>query len=334
MFDAQFWFPESVNALASGVDELFIFVLWVTVVSLVLVLGAMVWFAIRYRAGSGDARGSMPTHNLTLEVAWTLIPTAILGVIFFWGTRDYAKMSIPAGDAMEIRVMGQKWFWSFDYPEYGVRLQATQELDAKNETEGKPVGLVVPVNTSVKLVGSSSDVLHSIFIPAFRLKKDVVPNRYTTTTFIATDTGVYDLFCTEYCGTKHSNMITKVTVLSEADFKSYMEEAQEAAAGPVDGATVFASNGCAGCHQVNEGASGGLGPALWGLAGREEALTTGEKVLVDDNYLRESIENPMAKIVAGYDPIMPSFAGRLSEEELTALIVYLKQLGPAGGGDQ
>ena len=334
MFDAQFWLPESVNALAGGVDELFIFVLWVTVISLVLVLGAMVWFAIRYKAGSGGPRGSMPTHNLALEVTWTLIPTAILGVIFFWGTRDYAKMSVPVGDAMEIRVMGQKWFWNFDYPDYGVRLQATPELDEKNETEGKPVGLVVPVDTSVKLIGSSTDVLHSVFIPAFRLKKDVVPNRYTTTTFVATEPGVYDFFCTEYCGTKHSSMITKVTVLSQTDFDAYMEAAQEAAEGPVDGAVVFASNGCAGCHQVQEGVAGGLGPSLWGLAGREEALNTGEKVLADDNYLRESIENPMAKIVAGYDPIMPSFAGRLSEEELTALIVYMKQLGPSAGGAQ
>ena len=122
--------PESVNALAGGVDELFIFVLWVTVTPS-CVLGAMVWFAIRYKAGSGGPRGSMPTHNMALEVTWTLIPTAILGVIFFWGTRDYAKMSVPVGDAMEIRVMGQKWFWNFDYPEYGVRLQATPELDAK-----------------------------------------------------------------------------------------------------------------------------------------------------------------------------------------------------------
>ena len=129
-------------------------------------------------------------------------------------------------------------------------------------------------------------------------------------------------------------MITKVTVLSQTDFDAYMEAAQEAAEGPVDGAVVFASNGCAGCHQVQEGAVGGLGPSLWGLAGREESLNTGEKVLADDNYLRESIENPMAKIVAGYDPIMPSFAGRLSEEELTALIVYMKQLGPNAGGAQ
>ena len=331
MFDAEFWLPESVNALAQGSDDLFIFILWVTVVSLVSVLGAMIWLAFRYRAGSNIARGKAPTHHLGLEVAWTLIPTAILGVIFVWGTRDYTRMSIPPENAMEIRVTGQKWFWTFDYPEQGVRLQATQELDQKNEAEGRPVGLVVPANVPVKLIGSSADVIHSIYVPAFRLKKDVLPNRYTTTTFEATEPGVYDLFCAEYCGTKHSGMITKVSVLEQAEFDAYMAEAQEAADGPVDGEALFTASGCAGCHAVVE-ASGGLGPALYGLYGREERLTTGDTIEVDDNYLRESIVNPMTKIVEGYGPVMPSYAGQLSEDELTALVVYLKQLGPADGG--
>ena len=228
---------------------------------------------------------------------------------------------------MEIRVMGQKWFWTFDYPEQGIRIQATEEIDAKKVAEGKPVGLVVPVDTPVKLIGSSADVLHSMFVPSFRMKKDVVPNRYTTTTFQATKEGVYDFFCTEYCGTKHSNMITKVTVLNKTAFQAYVEEAQEAAAGPVDGATVFASGGCAGCHAVAEGAPDGIGPSLYAAFGREERLVGGETLIIDENYVRESIENPAAKIVEGYGPVMPSYAGRLSEEELTALIVYLKGLG-------
>ena len=242
----------------------------------------------------------MPTHNMALEVTWTLIPTAILGVIFFWGTRDYAKMSVPVGDAMEIRVMGQKWFWNFDYPEYGVRLQATPELDAKNDC-GKPVGLVVPVDTSVKLIGSSTDVLHSVFI---RLKKDVVPNRYTTT-FIATEPGAYDFFCTEYCGTKHSNMITKVTVLSQTDRRLHGGRTG-GCRGPV-GATVFASN-AARLPPSPRGCGGRSRPSLG--ASRVVKIANTE-VLADDNYLRESIENPMAKIVAGYDLIMPSFRSPL-----------------------
>ena len=158
------------------------------------------------------------------------------------------------------------------------------------------------MDTSVKLIGSSTDVLHSVFIPAFRLKKDVVPNRYTTTTFIATEPGVYDFFCTEYCGTKHSNMITKVTVLSQTDFDAYMEAAQEAAKGPVDGAVVFASNGCAGCHQVQEGAAGGLGPSLWGLAGREEASTQARRSLLMTTTSGSRLRTRCIKIVAGNDP--------------------------------
>lgn len=326
MFDAQFWMPESVNALA-GSDDLFMFILWVSVVSMVLVCGAMVWLAFRYRAGADVNRDRPPRDHLTLEVTWTVIPTLILGVIFYWGTRDYIRMSIPPEDSMEIRVMGQKWFWTFDYPEQGIRIQATPELDAQKEVDGEPVGLIVPVDTSVKLVGSSTDVLHSIFVPSFRLKKDVVPNRYTTTTFHATKEGVYDLFCTEYCGTKHSGMITKVTVMSQTDFAAYIEAAQEAAAGPPDGKSLFAASGCAGCHTVVEGGPNGIGPALYGIYGKQEKLTTGESVEVDENYLRESIENPAAKVVEGFAPVMPSYAGRLSEEELTALIVYLKGLG-------
>jgi len=330
MFERSFWLPESVNRLAQGSDELFMFILWVTVISLVVVLGAMVWFAIKYRASAAFIRGAAPTHHLGLEVLWTVVPTVILGVVFVWGTRDYTRMSVPPADAMEIRVTGQKWFWTFDYPEAGVRIQATPEMDAKNEADGLPMGLVVPVDVPVRLVGSSADVIHSIFIPAFRVKKDVLPNRYTTATFQATEVGEYDLFCAEYCGTKHSGMITKVSVVSQDDFSAFIESSKAVADQPPDGASIFASSGCAGCHSVTP-SSGGIGPSLHALYGRQEELVGGESVMVDENYLRESIENPMAKVVAGYGPIMPAYVGQLSEDELTALIVYLKGLGIENG---
>ena len=332
MFDVNFWLPESVNALTEGTDELFMFILWVSVIFTALIVFSMGWLAFRYREGSSADRTKPPRDHLLLEITWTLVPTLLLGVVFFWGTRTYVNMSIPPENAMEIRVMGQKWFWTFDYPEQGIRIQATEELDAKKESEGEPVGLVVPVDTPVKLIGSSTDVLHSMFVPSLRIKKDVVPNRYTTATFHATQEGVYDFFCTEYCGTKHSNMISKVTVLSQADFDAYVAVAQEAASGPVDGATVLAAGGCAGCHTVAEGAAAGIGPALYQVFGREESLVGGEKIIIDENYLRESIENPMAKVVEGYGPVMPAYAGRLSEEELTALVVYLKGLGTKEAG--
>ena len=265
---------------------------------------------------------------MALEVTWTLIPTIILGVIFFCGTRTYVQMSIPPENAMEIRVMGQKWFWTFDYPEQGIRVQATEQIDAQKKDAGEPVGLVVPVDTPVTLIGSSTDVLHSMFVPSLRVKKDVVPNRYTTATFQATKEGVYDFFCTEFCGTKHSGMLTKVTVLSQEAFDAFVTTAQEAASGPVDGAVVFAASGCAGCHSVADGAAAGIGPGLYAAYGKEERLVGGETLIIDENYIRESIENPMAKVVEGYGPVMPAYAGRLSEEELTALVVYIKDLGP------
>jgi len=332
MFKADFWFPTSVNALADGTDDLFIFILWVTLISMVIVMGAMIWFAYRYRAGQPiNNDGPLPTHHLGLEVAWTLVPTAILGVIFVWGTRDYTKMSIPAPDAMEIRVTGQKWFWTFDYPEHNVRIQATPEASEQARIDGNPVGLVVPVNTPVKLVGSSVDVIHSIFIPAFRVKKDVLPQRYTVSTFEATEEGEYDLFCAEYCGTKHSGMITKVSVVSETVFAEFMAKEQTKSVGPADGALVFASSGCAGCHAITP-ATAGVGPSLHGLYGRSEPLTDGTTVLADENYLRESIMKPMAQIVEGYGPIMPSYSGRLNEDELNALVLYIRGLGRDDGG--
>jgi len=331
MFDPEFWFPTSVNALAQGTDDLFIFILWVTVISLVVVLGAMVWFAFRYRAGHAiEADTPPPTHHLGLEVAWTLIPTAILGVIFVWGTRDYTTMSVPAQDAMEIRVTGQKWFWTFDYPEYGVRIKATPENTKQNRIDGEPVGLVVPVNRPIKLVGSSVDVIHSIFIPAFRVKKDVLPQRYTVTTFESTEEGEYDLFCAEYCGTMHSGMITKVSVVSAESFAAIMAAEQVKSTGPADGSVVFNGSGCAGCHAVTPEGTG-IGPSLHGVFGRSRTFADGSTGLADENYLRESIMRPMAKLVEGYGPMMPSYAGQLTEDELNALVLYVRELGKDDG---
>lgn len=331
MFEADFWFPPSVNALAAGTDDLFIFILWVTVISMAVVMGTMMWFAYRYRAGQPILKeGVPPTHHLGLEVAWTLIPTAILGVIFVWGTRDYTAMSIPPTDAMEVRVTGQKWFWTFDYPSHNIRIQATPEATQRARIAGDPVGLVVPINTPIKLVGSSVDVIHSIFIPAFRVKKDVLPQRYTVATFEATEEGEYDLFCAEYCGTKHSGMITKVSVVSEDAFAEFMAKEETKSARPVDGAQVFSGSGCAGCHAITPDTAG-VGPSLHGLYGRSEPLADGTTVLADENYLRESIMKPMSQIVQGYGAIMPSYSGRLDEDELNALVLYIRGLGTDDG---
>jgi cytochrome c oxidase subunit 2 len=325
VFNPRFWLPESVNTLASGMDEFFMFLIWMSLISLVLVLGPMLWFVVRYRAGSRVARHKPPSHNLWLEVAWTLVPTALLVGIFFWGAEGYTRMSVPPADAMEIRVTGQKWFWRFDYPQQGISLQGSRSSDAQRATAGQPEGLVVPVGQAVKIVGSSSDVIHSFYVPAFRVKKDMVPNRYTVATFQASKEGVYDLMCAEYCGTDHSRMITKVSVVSQEVFDGFVQAQVEQSKVPVDGGVVFDRSGCAGCHSI-DGAAAGIGPGLKGLWGRKERMKDGELVAVDENYVRESIMQPMNRIVEGYAPVMPSYAAQLSEEELTALVLYLRGL--------
>lgn len=325
MLDKSFWLPEQVNALASGLDDLFILLIWISLAAIVFVLGPMLWMVFRYRANADVPRDNPPSHHLGLEIAWTLIPTAVLIAIFFWGAEGYTRMSVPPPDAIEIRATGQKWFWSFDYPEHGFRIQASRAADAERAENGEPEGLVVPVNQPIKIVGSSSDVIHSFYVPAFRVKKDMVPNRYTVATFQATKEGVYDLLCAEYCGTDHSRMVTKVSVVSQDAFDTFVTEQAQAAEGPVDGATVFTRSGCVGCHAMGDTPSA-LGPNLRGLYGKEERLADGQTVLVDENYLRESIVNPMAKVVQGYNPVMPSYAAQLSEKELTALVLYLRNL--------
>jgi len=326
MFDSRFWLPEQVNTLAGGVDELFMFLIWVSVISLILVLGPMVWFVIHYREGNDVNRDRPPSHSFWLEATWTIIPTVFLIGLFFWGADAYTRMSIPPEGAMEIRVNGQKWFWRFDYPAEGISIQASRITDAERASAGELEGMVVPVGQPVKIVGSSSDVLHSFYVPQLRVKKDVVPNRYTVATFVASKEGVYDLLCAEYCGTDHSRMTSKVSVVSQEEFDAYVARQIEAASVPADGATVFQRSGCVGCHNV-DGTPGGIGPSLKGLWGSEENLQGGATVMVDEEYLRESIMNPMAKIVDGYGPVMPSYAAQLSEEEVTALVLYLRELG-------
>lgn len=325
MFDARFWLPESINSMAEGTDQFFMVLIWVSVVSLLVVLGPMVWMMFRYRSSQDIDRSAPPSHHLGLEIVWTVIPTAILIGVFFWGATGYTKMVVPPTDAMEIRATGQKWFWTFDYPEAGIRVRASLEADEERVKNGTPPGLVVPVNTPIKIVGSSADVIHSFYVPAFRVKKDVLPNRYTVATFQATKEGTYDLFCAEYCGTKHSKMITKVSVVSQEAFDEFIAKQSEESDKPIDGATVFNTSGCAGCHAVVE-SSGGIGPSLHELWGRTETLVDETTVVADENYIRESIVNPMEKIVLGYSPMMPNYSGQLSEDELNALVLYIRDL--------
>ena len=307
------WMPEQGSTSAERTDSLFYFLLYLSIFFFVLVIGATVLFSIKYRRRHAKQRTSPIEGNRKLEVAWALIPAVLLVVVFAWGFRDYVHLAVPPGDAIDVRVTAQKWFWSFDYPKEGI-----------NANE-----LVVPVNRPVKLTMSSTDVIHSFFVPAFRIKRDVVPNRYTVVWFEATDVGTYDVFCAEYCGTSHSRMLSKVKVMSEHDYQAWIDSGGGLSGkgmSSVDfGKLLFQSKGCATCHSTDGSAK--TGPSFKGKYGTLETLAGGQTVKVDDNYIRESITDPAAKVVQGFEPVMPTYAGKLKDKQVNALIDYIKSLG-------
>ena len=305
--------PPGSSTVAGEVDALFYFMVYASIVFLAIVVFGVVFFSVRYRHRRGEEMAPTPgiSHNLKLELLWSIIPTILVFIVFAWGFNVYVKMNVVPKDAMEIKVTGQKWFWTFDYP---------QGNNTLNE-------LVVPVDKPVKLVMSSRDVIHSFFVPDFRIKMDVLPNRYTVTWFEASRIGRYNLFCTEFCGKGHSEMIGSVVVVSDREYKEWLETSSAAGEGMTleeYGSTLFVSKACNTCHSL--AGKRLVGPPLDGMFGREEAMTKGQPVLVDENYLRESILEPQAKVVAGYQPVMPTYQGILSDRELDALIAYLKSM--------
>jgi cytochrome c oxidase subunit II len=313
-----FWLPPSVSTVSGEVDGLFMFMMWMSVFFFFMIVAGTLVFITKWRRRSGDVErlDTGPSHNSFLEAMWIIVPTLLVLVIFVWGFRTYMRMSVIPANAMEVKVTAQKWFWSFAYPEGG---------NTVNE-------LVVPVDTPVKLLMSSQDVIHSFFVPAFRVKRDVLPNRYQLAWFEATAVGEYDLYCTEYCGTKHSEMIGKVRVLGDREFKEWQDEAAFSGEGMsmADyGAKLYVSKACITCHTTD--GSPANGPTWQGVWGTSEQLTDGTSVTVDENYVRKSILNPKAQIVAGYQPVMPTYQGLLNDREIDALVAYIKEVG--GGGE-
>lgn len=305
------WLPEAASTVAGEVDALFYFIFYASLFFFVLVTSAMVYFAIRYRKRGKRVLTSSISHNTALEVTWTVIPTILVFVIFIWGFKDFLNLHVVPRGATEIKVTGQKWFWSFDYPE---------GLSVVNE-------LTVPVNKPIKLLMASKDVIHSFYVPSFRVKMDVVPNRYSIIWFEATQTGEYNLFCTEFCGKGHSEMIGKVNVVTEEEYENWLLENADPSEGLTMeefGAKLYKSKACVTCHTIDGTAS--QGPSFLGIYGKNEQLTDGSSVLVDENYLRESFLNPAAKIVKGYQPVMPPYQGLLNDKEVDALIAYIKSL--------
>lgn len=308
---------------AASLDGLYVFLTIVAGVSFVLVIGAMIYFMIKYKRRGDNDKTSPITHNGKLEFAWSAVPAVFLMVFFVWGEIDFVKLSSPPSDSIDIRVTGQKWYWTIEYP--GRPQASTTTVD---DGEIAPL-LVVPKGQPVRLTMTSKDVIHSFYIPAFRVKKDVLPGRYTNVWFTAIEEGTFPIFCTEYCGDEHSSMLAVVKVVPPEDYEEAVRAATtlEQGAGETReqfGEKVYKSFACNSCHNVDANVK--VGPGFAGLYGREEKMADGSTIVADENYIRESIYQPNAKIVAGFNPQMPSFAGQINDDQMDALIAYIKSL--------
>jgi cytochrome c oxidase subunit 2 len=313
MFDNVPLYPPSASTLSGRVDALYWAALAVSVFFSLLIAGLILYFMFKYRRRHAGDVGLAKYASMKLELTWMFIPLVISLVLFAWGAWVFFAWARPPATATEYYVVGKQWMWKFQHPE------GNREI---NE-------LHVPVGQRIKLIMTSEDVIHSLYFPAFRVKMDVLPARYTTLWFEATRTGTYHLFCTEYCGTWHSRMVGRVVVLEPNEYEAWLEGGGGGRSMVQAGEELFSSLGCATCHRQDTTARG---PQLAGVFGRQVLLQDGRGVLADETYLRESILNPAARIVRGFQPIMPTFQVQVSEEELMQLISYIKTLQgvPAG----
>jgi cytochrome c oxidase subunit 2 len=300
-------FPESASSIAGRVDALYFFLLAISAFFSLLIAGLIVFYAVKYHRRSPGAVGAAFHGGMILEITWTIVPLIITMVIFVWGASVFFAMTHPPDDALNIYVVGKQWMWKF------------QHLDGQREINE----LHVPVERNIRLIATSEDVIHDVFVPAFRLKVDVIPGRYVTLWFRATKPGRYHLFCAEYCGTKHSGMTGEVIVMAPADYQAWLSGGTPGGSLADAGQKLFADLACNTCHRPD---AQGRGPVLDGLLGKTVSLQSGGTIVADEAYLRESILNPSAKVTAGYQPIMPTFQGLVSEDQLLQLIEYIKSL--------
>ena len=299
--------PEQAASGAGEVDALFLFILVVTGLFAVGVWVAMLFFAVRYRRRSQADRPQEIHGSLLLELTWTIVPLLLMTVMFVWGAKVYFQMNRPPDDAMTVSVVGKRWMWKLQHP------TGQREI---NE-------LHVPLGRAVRLVITSEDAIHSFFVPAFRIKKDAVPGRYNVAWFRATKIGVYHLFCAEYCGTEHSRMTGRVIVQTPDEYRTWLAGGPPPESPAAAGERLFTGLNCITCHRPD---SAGRGPLLFGIFGRPVRLASGDTVVADESYVRESILTPSAKVVLGFQPLMPTYQGQLSEEQLIALIAYIHSL--------
>jgi len=299
--------PERAASLAGEVDALFLFILAVTGVFAVGIWIALIFLAVRYRRRSETDRPPEIHGSLVLELAWTIVPLLLMSVMFVWGAKVYFHMNRPPDDAMTVSVVGKRWMWKLQHP------TGQREI---NE-------LHVPLGRAVKLVITSEDAIHSFFVPAFRIKKDAVPGRYNVAWFRATKVGSYHIFCAEYCGTEHSRMTGRVVVMEPDAYQTWLAGGPTPESPVAAGEKLFTELNCITCHRPD---SAGRGPVLAGIFGRKVLLAGGDTVVADDAYVRESIVNPAAKVVGGYQPVMPTYQGQVSEEQLMSLVAYIQSL--------
>ena len=290
-------------------QNLFYFEVGIFVFFSILIFGAIIYFAAKYRRRPGNEVPPRTKDYLPLEITWTAIPAGLCVVMFLWGAMLFVHNALPPAASTEIFVLGKQWMWKIQYP------NGRRDI---NE-------LHVPVGVPIKLTMASQDVIHDFAIPAFRIKKDVVPGHYTTEWFIATKPGRYHLYCDQYCGTSHSAMVGWVIVMEPAAYAEWLSSGGGGKSLAEAGGELYYQYACSTCHDT------GRGPSLAGLYGSSVKLNNGQTVMADDMYIRESILNPSAKIVAGYTPIMPTFQGQLGEEQILQLTAYIKSLAKQEG---
>ncbi len=300
-------FPVEASPEARELDWLFLGLLAVTVLFLVLVFVPLLYFSIKYRCGSKADRSNPSSGSDLLETGWTVFPTVIGLGLFGWGAALYFKQQNPPANALQIQVVGKQWMWKFQHAE------GAREINELHIPTGKPVVLLM----------TSQDVIHDVFLPAFRVKQDVLPGKYTTEWFTPTRPGAYPLYCAEYCGTLHSKMGGRVVVMEPADYERWLVSEGPRATLAASGEQRYRDLGCSGCHDQRGTVRA---PPLTRLFGRKVALQDGQIVLADERYIRDSILLPASQIVAGYENLMPSYQGRVSEEEIMEITAYLKSL--------
>lgn len=307
----NYWVPNEASTMAGTVDGLFMYIMWISVVSVIAIFAAMVYLCIKYRVKdreSNQAALSQEDHSNTLEIVWSVAPFFFLVSIFVWGFKDFVRLYTAPKNSIEIYATAAKWQWTFKYPNGHVDPQ-----------------LHVPKDANVRILIKSVDVLHSLYLPEFRAKMDAVPGRYTDLWFNATQSGEFPIYCTEYCGKEHSDMLSQVTVHEGSGYQDWLIEQEKKIElmPPVElGQKMFTTFGCGACHSLDGKAN--TGPTFKGLFGKMETLATGQQVKVDENYIRKSLMEPSADIVQGFPPQMPSFKGTLSDKKIEGLIAFIK----------